>query len=271
MGKIRVKTVGIEEEEKKQLQEQKKRAEAKKMEKKAEAPAEEKAAPASTSAKATTPKEEKKPMVKKPKGGVTKKTRSEKYKAVVTLVDKNKVYTLKEALELLPKLKVATFDETVELHINTAETGISGTITLPHGNGKTVKVVIADDSVIEAVSKGKIDFDILVATPQMMPKLARVAKVLGPKGLMPNPKNGTVTANPDEVAKKFANGQMRYKTEAKNPIMHVSVGKMSFGDKKLSENITSMLAAVGTNKMKKVVLKSTMSPAIKIDFLAIKA
>jgi large subunit ribosomal protein L1 len=87
---------------------------------------------------------------------------------------------------------------------------------------------------------------------------------------MPNPKNGTVTANPEEVAKKFANGQMRYKTEAKNPILHVAVGKMSFGDKKLSENIKAMLAAIGTGKMKKVVLKSTMSPAIKIDFSAVK-
>lgn len=272
MGKIRVKTIGIEEEEKKQAQEQKKRAEQKKIEKKAEQSQEATPANAKEIQKEDASKssiKEKKPMKKK-SSGVSKKSRSEKYQAVASIIDKNKVYTLSEALALLPKLKVATFDETVELHINTSETGISGTISLPHGTGKSVKVAVADDAVIEAVSAGKINFDILVATPQMMPKLAKVAKVLGPKGLMPNPKNGTVTANPEEVVKKFEAGQMRYKTEAKNPIMHVAVGKMSFGDSKLSENIKAMLAAVGTTKMKKVVLKSTMSPALKIDYSTIK-
>jgi large subunit ribosomal protein L1 len=269
MGKVRVKTIGVEEEEEKQAKLQKQRAEQKRIEKEKEKATETPTAAPQTE-KAEEPKKEKKPMVKKTKGGSNKNARSEKYKKIVALVDKNNVYSLTEALALLPKLKLASFDETVELHINTTETGISGTISLPHGTGKTVKVAIADDAVIERVAAGKIDFDILVAAPAMMPKLARVAKVLGPKGLMPNPKNGTVTANPEEVAKKFANGQMRYKTEAKNPILHVAVGKMSFGDKKLSENIKAMLAAIGTGKMKKVVLKSTMSPAIKIDFSAVK-
>lgn len=266
MGKIRVKTIGIEEEEEKQKKQAKQRQEQKKAEKKAEVAPDEKQTQAPSQ---ETTKEAKKPMVKKTKGAA-KKSRSEKYKTVAALVDKNKVYTLKEAVELLPKLKLASFDETVELHINTTETGISGTISLPHGTGKTVRVAIADDAVIEKVASGKIDFDILVAAPAMMPKLAKVAKTLGPKGLMPNPKNGTVTANPEEVAKKFANGQMRYKTEAKTPVMHVAVGKLSFGENKLSENIKTMLATVGTGKMKKVVLKSTMSPAIKLDFTAVK-
>lgn len=269
MGKIRVKTIGIEEEEEKQAKEQKKRAEQKKQEKKAEE-AQTPTQPETASAKEEVVKEAKKPMVKKQKGKGAKKVRSEKYKAVVTLVDKNKTYTLKEALTLLPQLKLAKFDETVELHINTTESGISGTIDLPHGSGKQVRVAIADDAVIESIQAGKIDFDILVATPQMMPKLARVAKILGPKGLMPNPKSGTVTANPEEVAKKFANGQMRYKTEAKNPLMHVSVGKLSFGEAKLSDNIKAMLKAIGTTKMKKVVVKSTMSPAIKLDYTNVK-
>lgn len=273
MGKIRVKTIGIEEEEDKQKKQAKQRAEAKKMEKKAVEPVIANEAKQSQEiASAPVPRDDKpkKSMVKKTKGGVVKKVRSEKYKTVVKLVDQNKTYTLKEALELLPKLKVAKFDETVELHVNTTETGISGTISLPHGSGKQVRVAIADDAVIESIQNGKIDFDILVATPQMMPKLARVAKVLGPKGLMPNPKNGTITDKPEEVAKKFIAGQMRYKTEAKNPIIHVSAGKMSFGDKKLSENITAMLSAVGISKIKKVVLKSTMSPAIRLDFTTIK-
>lgn len=269
MGKIRVKTIGIEDEEKKNQAEAKKRAEAKKLESK-KASEEIATSQAPRNDKEEAPKAEKKPMVKKQKGDVQKKTRSEKYKTALKLVDTKKVYALKEALEILPKLKVANFDETVELHINTIETGMSGTISLPHGTGKAVKVAIADDGVIESIQNGKIDFDILVATPQMMPKLARVAKILGPKGLMPNPKNGTVTANPEEVAKKFADGQMRYKTEAKNPLMHVIVGKVSFGDTKLSENIKAMLAALGMGKIKKVTLKSTMSPALHLDFTTIK-
>lgn len=284
MGKIRIKTIGTPEEEQKNQAQAKKRAEAKKHAEKEKVTAplianevksqipERRQSQPEIATSSSTPRDDKpkKSMVKKEKGGVTKKTRSEKYKTAAKLVDKNKTYSLKDALELLPKLKIATFDETVELHINTVETGISGIIILPHGSGKQVRVTIADDSIIEDILKGKIDFDILIATPAMMPKLAKVAKILGPKGLMPNPKNGTITANPEEAAKKFAGGQMRYKTEAKNPIMHLIVGKTSFGEKKLAENIGAMLKAIDIAKMKKVTLKSTMSPAIKIDFTTIK-
>lgn len=298
MGKIRVKTLGIEEEEKKNQAQAKKRAEQKKAEKKKEASEEvigsksrhsgdeqsedsrikqsqqknDEIAASQASPDDKSVKEEKKAPAKKKssyaekKTGSRKKTHSEKYAAAVALVDKNKTYSLSEALTLLPKLKVAKFDETVELHINTTETGLSGMMTLPHGTGKQINVVIADDKVIEEISAGKINFDMLLATPQMMPKLAKVAKVLGPKGLMPNPKNGTITANPEETAKKFQGGQMRWKTEAKNPIIHLTVGKVSFGDKKLAENISFALKTINPEKMKKVVLKSTMSPAIKIDF-----
>lgn len=191
--------------------------------------------------------------------------RSRRYKAAKILVDRNKTYPLSDALELLPKLKLSKMDETVELHINAVEAGISGNLTLPHGTGKKTRVVVANEKLIIEIEKGKISFDVLVATPQMMPKLAKVAKVLGPRGLMPNPKSGTITDKPEELVKKYEGGQTRFKTEAKAPVIHLTVGKLSFGEKKLSENIKTVFSAIQTTRIKKAVLKSTMSPGIKIE------
>ncbi len=126
-------------------------------------------------------------------------------------------------------------------------------------------MAIATDELIEEIEKGKINFDILVATPQTMPQLAKVAKILGPRGLMPNPKNGTITQNPEALVKKFEAGQISFKTEAKAPIIHVSVGKFSFGDKKLKENIDTIIGAVKPENIQKATLKSTMSPGIKVQ------
>lgn len=201
---------------------------------------------------------------KKSKFAKTKK-RSANYTAKVIEIDKNKSYPLNEALELLRKIKLAKFDETVELHINTTEAGISGQVKLPHGTGKEMRVAIATDELIEQIEKGKIIFDVLIAAPSMMPRLARVAKVLGPRGLMPNPKNGTISDNPEESMKKFQGGQINFKTESKTPLMHLTVGKTSFEDNQLAENINTIITAVKKNRIRKVVLKSTMSPAIKLQ------
>ena len=159
---------------------------------------------------------------------------------------------------------MAKFDETVELHVNTIATGISGNITLPHGAGKKTRVAIATDALIAEIEKGKIDFDVLLSAPEMMPKLAKVAKILGPRGLMPNPKNGTISPKPEELAKKFEEGLMNFKTEAKAPIIHMVVGKMSFGPEKLSENIASAIDAIKKANIINVTLKSSMSPGIKL-------
>lgn len=171
---------------------------------------------------------------------------------------------LSRSIELLRKFKSSSFDESVELHINAKEKGISGMVVLPHGTGKTLKIVVANDAVIAEIEKGKIDFDILVATPQMMPMLAKVAKVLGPKGLMPNPKNGTITTNTDDAVKKLSAGQISFKTESGAPLIHLMVGKLSFNDKQLEQNISTVLSAIGVSKIDKVTLKSTMSPAIHL-------
>lgn len=275
MGKIRIKTLGDEEQEKIDQKKAEARALAKKAKEEADArkAAEETGTPVEEKTEAAEEKKAKKKekFVKK-----KKQARSDKYTKVAEKVEKTKVYKLQEALTLLPELQVAKFDETVELHINTTEKGISGAVTLPHGTGKSVRVAIIDgsdakaaDEAVKKIEAGQIDFDVLIATPDAMPKLARVARVLGPRGLMPNPKNGTVTPKPAEVAKKFEGGQMNFKTEAKFPILHLSVGKVSFGEQKLADNIKAAIAAVNTKKIKDVTLKSTMSPAIKLDIASL--
>jgi len=194
-----------------------------------------------------------------------KKTHSKKYSSNNATRDKNKSYKLSEAISILKGFKGSKFDETVELHLNVKEEGLSGTLSLPHGTGKEVRIKVADDALIEEIEKGKIDFDVLIASPSLMPRLAKVAKVLGPRGLMPNPKNGTVTDDPKPLMEKLSKGQIRFKTESKAPVIHLSVGKVSFDADKLSENISTVISSVGSNKISKVTLKSTMSPGIKIS------
>ncbi len=193
------------------------------------------------------------------------KVESKRHKENQTLVSKTQSYSLDQALEALKKFKKSKFDETVELHINTREKGISGQVVLPHGTGKTLVIKIADDAILAEVAKGKINFDVLVATPQMMPQLARVAKILGPRGLMPNPKNGTIAENPEEAVKKLSGGQISFKTESEAPIIHAIVGKVSFEDNKLKDNIKTFLSSVGNEKISSVTLKSTMSPGLRLS------
>ena len=277
MGKIRVRTLGEETLEKKQKDEARKKAENKKLVKGAKGgerlvavgptdeelqaviASETKQSQDGIAADSPSPRNEK---IKKAK---SKKVRSKNYQISAKMVDRNKTYSLTDALDLLEKLKKSKFDETVELHINTIEAGLSGNAVLPHGTGKAFRVAIANDEILSEVQKGNINFDMLLADPSMMPKLARVAKFLGPRGLMPNPKNGTLTKDPEKTAAGFKKGQTNFKTEAKSPIMHLSVGKISFGTKKLSENIKTILDTVKKEKIRNVTLKSTMSPGIKLE------
>ncbi len=266
MGKIRVKTFGDESLE----QEEKKESERKREEKKARQKAEVKEVKEEAPQEASKPQEEvKQEEPKKEKTTIKvkkdqKAPHSQKYGDLNNQVDKTKTYTLSEALDLLVKLQRGKFDETVEIHVNTLTPGISGNVTLPHGTGKKTRVAIATDAVISEIEKGTINFDILVTEPSQMSKLAKVARILGPKGLMPNPKNGTITPKPEEVAKKYEGGLISFKTEAKNPLLHLTVGKISFGKEKLTQNIEEMLKAVKKANIFNVTLKSTMSPGIKI-------
>lgn len=192
-----------------------------------------------------------------------KRTRSTRYTHVRALVDKTKVYPLTQALDLVRKTSLTRFDATVEMHINTEELGIRGSVTLPYGTGKQLKVAVVTNELLADIEKGKINFDVLISSPSFMPKLARLAKVLGPKGLMPNPKSGTISENPEEAAKKFS-GTLQYKTEAEFPIIHTIIGKVGFENKKLEENFWSLINAIGAEKIKSVFLKSTMSPSVRV-------
>jgi large subunit ribosomal protein L1 len=279
MGKIRVRTLGEESLEKKQKEKSKQKSRDKKLTKApgmkggerivSVGPSEEELAALEVSKEEKvsdlSKRETKKVKTKKFKKE-KKASRSKSYQTVAKIFDRSKKYNLTEALNILEKLKRSKFDETVELHINTIETGISGNITLPYGTGKVTRVAIANDDVLAKVAQGRIDFDILLAAPNMMPKLARVAKFLGPRGLMPNPKNGTLTQDPKKVAENFKKGQMNFKTEAKAPIVHLTVGKLSYGAKKLSENIQTLIETIKKEKIRSVTLKSTMSPGVRVKF-----
>ena len=267
MGKIRINTIGDENLEQQQKEEAKKRQEAKKSavgrpEQSEESP--------QNQAKIDTEKKVVKKVQKKSQA--KKKIRSPRYVESRKFADKSKQYNIAQAIELLEQMKKAKFDETIELHINTIDKGVSGNVTLPHGTGKKTRVAIispakdpkAAEALLNQIEAGKLEFDVLIATPDAMPKLAKVARILGPKGLMPNPKAGTVTPKPEELAKKYEGGQIAYKTEAKSPIIHIAIGKMSFGKDKLSENIQVFLTSIDRTKIKNAYIKSTMSPSLKL-------
>lgn len=216
-------------------------------------------------------------------------------KAATELVDKNKDYSLKEAVDLAIKTSTTKFDGTVEMHVRLsvdpkqADQNIREIIVLPHGTGKTVRVAVFGDpedvatakkagadiagseDFLQQLEKGILDFDVLIATPMTMAKLGKYAKVLGPKGLMPNPKSGTVTK---DVAKAVADtkaGRVEYRVDSTG-IVHVGVGKVSFGADKLEANIAAFVASVKNAKpssvkgsyVKSVYMTTSMGPSIKV-------
>lgn len=270
MGKIRVATLGDEAQEKELKRKADARRETKKSKKSVENLDEGLEVVTPSSEEAVDGENKPKQKKQKDPSEIKPKTRSKRYKEVAGMVDKTKLYPLSEAVALVKKTSLTKFDGSVEVHINLnvnvlgEKKDVRGTVTLPHGTGKTVNVVIADEKIIAEIADGKFNFDILVATPSMMPKLAKVARVLGPKGLMPNPKNGTVTENPEKKAKELSQGQVNYKSEPENPIIHQIVGKVSFEEKQLTENINAFLDSVGRGKISKVTLTSTMGPGVKV-------
>jgi large subunit ribosomal protein L1 len=208
---------------------------------------------------------------KKKKKNVKAKTRSKRYQELRKLVDKTKLYALKEAISLTKQTSNTKFSGTIELHINLNPLSLGDKkdyrtgVSLPHGTGKEIRVAIADDKILAEIENGKITFDVLVAHPSMMPKLAKVAKTLGPKGLMPNPKTGTVTPDPEKRAKELSSGAVNIKTEPNNPIIHMPIGKVTFTDKQVEENVTAVLSTIGHNKISRVTLSSTMGPGVKVE------
>jgi large subunit ribosomal protein L1 len=188
-------------------------------------------------------------------------------RAAKSKVDPQKKYELSEAIKLVKSGNITKFVSTVTLHLNlvTKDAPTRVELTFPHMAGTAKRVAIVTDELLKDIEKGKIEFDILVTSPAFMPKLAKFAKVLGPKGLMPSPKAGTVTPDPEKKAKEFEAGKTVVKAEAKFPLMHVTVGKINQADEELIANIKALLDAVKLKNVTKATLASTMSPGVKLQ------
>jgi large subunit ribosomal protein L1 len=216
---------------------------------------------ASKDAEQSPDNENQKPISLHPK----KHERSKKYKAVRSKVDRTKTYDLFSAVELVKKLSYTQFPGTISAHLTVKEQGLTQEITFPHSTGQERKIEIASDKTLEKIEAGDIDFDVLLAAPAMMSKLTKYAPILGPQGLMPNPKNGTLTPKPEERKKELESGKRMLKTERKAPLIHVSIGKTNMETKKLVENLQALIEAF-QNKLTKLTICATMSPGVKVDF-----
>lgn len=220
-------------------------------------------APTKAKEKTAEAKEEEVKEVPKAKA---KKVRGKKYQAVRAKLDKTKLYSPTEAIELVKKLSYSKFVGSIEAHLVVREEGLAVNLALPHSTGKSVKVAIVDKKVLTDIEAGNIDFDVLVAHPEFMPKLAKHARILGPKGLMPNPKNGTLTPNPELKKKELEAGKFVLKTEKKAPLMHLSIGKTDMDTKDLVENIKALMTTL-KGKIVKLSIAASMSPGIKVNVI----
>lgn len=236
--------------------------------------------------KEVQPKAEKKAEVKKEKKEAKKtkeKPRGRKYQESLKLIDKDKTYPLSNAVELTQKTSYTKFPGTVEVHINTNVKNIRGFAALPFSAGKKFKilvfgpaeikdegVIMGDDSTVSEIEKGtKLDVDLIVATPEWMPKLTKIAKILGPKGLMPSPKNGTVTENLAKTISELQSGKVEYKTEKDGQVIHLAIGKVSQPSDEIQSNIKTLYSTIGKTRIKKITLSPTMGPGVKVDLSSI--
>jgi large subunit ribosomal protein L1 len=227
--------------------------------------------------------------------------RGKKYIEKQKLVDRSKVFSPSEALSLLRQASYAKFDETVELHFNLgidprhSDQQLRGTLTLPKGTGKAIKIAViagsdklnearqagadhvGSEDLVEKIQGGWLDFDLVITTPDMMAKVGKLGKILGAKGLMPNPKSGTVTTNLEAAIKEFKAGKLEYKND-KAGLVHIVIGKLSFPDENLRENFDAVYETVVKAKpakskgiyIKSISLCSTMSPGLFIEPLKVK-
>lgn len=200
------------------------------------------------------------------------KQRSKRFKDLTNFVDKSKEYELDEAIELLKKTSTVKFDATVEAHIsidikkqkNKTTESIRGVIKLPAGAIKVPKVIILNEEIADKILKtGKIDFDIALAKPEDMPKIARLAKILGPQGKMPNPKVGTVTDDPEKTKKEIEAGQIEYRGDSFN-IVHAGIAKISWDGERIKANLKALTDVLVKYKFKSIYLTTSMGPSIRV-------
>lgn len=210
----------------------------------------------------TTTVEETAEVIKK-----ASRVRGKRYVAARKKYDINKLYSLSEAIELVKSTSLSKFDGKIEAHILGMDMGNIGEIAFPHLELGSKKIVILDDAVLAEIKDGKVNFDILIATPVTMPKLLPFAKLLGPRGLMPNPKNGTLSDKPEEALKRLSVAKTMIKSEKKAPVIHQVVGKVSQKTEEIVANINELIKVVKFVKMKKLVLCATMGPGIKCEII----
>lgn len=191
------------------------------------------------------------------------RVRSKKYVEARAKVDRNKLYLPKEAISLAKSTSISKFEGTLELHLVVKKEGLSAGVVFPHQSGRAKKVEVADESTIKKLESGKVDFDVLLATPEMMPRLVPFARLLGPKGLMPNPKTGTLIKDIKD-ADKFNTSKVTIKTEKAAPLIHTVVGKLTMKPEELLENLEAILNAVNKKQIVKAYLKATMGPSVKV-------
>lgn len=192
------------------------------------------------------------------------KVRSKKYQEAKGKIDRNKEYKIIDAIKLVKETSYSKFDGTMEAHLTLKKTGMSAQVSLPFSGGRAKKIEVADEETLKKLQAGKVDFDILLATPDMMPKLVAFARILGPKGLMPNPKNGTLIKSKED-AKKFSASTFTLKTEKEAPLVHASFGKVSQKESELEANLEAILEALGKKQIIRAYVKATMSPSVKVN------
>jgi len=246
--------------------------------------------------KAAAKADEPKPKVHQKPPRSREERAGKKYRTAAQQIDKNKAYSLAEAVELAVKSSLVKFDATVDVHINLAvdpkqaDQNIRATVSLPAGSGKTVRVAVfaegedikkaesagaeiaGGDNLLAQLDKEQMDFDILITTPAMMPRLAKYARLLGPKGLMPNPKSGTVAADISKAVSEAKTGRIEYRVDSAG-IIHLGIGKVSFGAAKIQANLEAILASLQSVKpssvkwifIKSAYLATTMGPAIRLN------
>jgi len=221
---------------------------------------------------------------------------TKKYKAALEKIDANKNYSVSESTALVKEIKTANFDETVEVALNLnvdprhADQMVRGAVVLPHGTGKTVRVavfakgakadeakaagadIVGTDEIVDQIKEGIFNFDVVVATPDTMGIVGKIGRILGPKGLMPNPKTGTVTMDVTGAINNLKAGQVNFRVDKKGNI-HAGIGKVSFDSQKIEENLQTFIRAINKHKpaaskgryIKNAALSLTMSPSINLD------
>lgn len=234
-----------------------------------------------------------KKKTKKSKASVKKgkaKYRSVKYKEAAQKAEKSKQYPITEAIDLAKQTSYTKFDGSLELHLSTNAKNIRGLVSLPFASGKKLKVLafgppslkasegqvplgedveIGDDAKLNEIIRGITNFDVIVTTAEWMPKLARAAKVLGPRGLMPSPKNGTITEDLKKAVTEIQSGKVEYKTEKGGQVIHLSVGKVSQASDEIAQNTKILFNAIGKTKIKKAVISPSMGLGVKVDLASI--